>query len=165
MRSFYFEPPRVVRSGKKALTAAAEALRGMSPHPRGTLVLLTGLKSVEAKQSAETLAAQLGGELQRVDMSRILSKYIGETEKNLRALFESAKASNVVLFFDEADALFGKRSEVKDAHDRYANLEVSRLLYLLESYQGIVMLAVNSSTPVVRARNRRRTLIVRGDDD
>ena len=165
MKSFYFGRPLVVRREEGALATAAESLRAMSPHARGTLVLLTGMKTSEANQSAGDLAAALKLDLWRVNPGRVVSKYVGETEKNLRRLFESASSSDVVLFFDEADALFGKRTEVKDAHDRYAGLEVSRLLDLLEGHRGIVMLAVNSSTPIVRARNRRRVVIVRGDDD
>jgi SpoVK/Ycf46/Vps4 family AAA+-type ATPase len=165
MKSFYFEAPTVIRHGEKVLKSAAEDLRRMSPHARGTLIVFTGLKPAETNQAADALTARLEGELQRVDISQVVSKYIGETEKNLRALFKRASASNVILFFDEADALFGKRTGVKDSHDRYANLEVSRLLQLLESHRGIIMLAVNSSTPIVRARNRRRTIIVRGNDD
>jgi SpoVK/Ycf46/Vps4 family AAA+-type ATPase len=165
MKSFYSEAPVVVPSEKRALTAAADDLKRMSPHARGTLVLLTGMSASGAEQAARTLATNLERELQRVDVSRIGSKYIGETEKNLRELFASASSSNGILFFDEADALFGKRSEVKDSHDRYANVEVSHLLSLLEGYQGIIMLTVKSSTPMVRARNRRRTIIIKGDSE
>jgi SpoVK/Ycf46/Vps4 family AAA+-type ATPase len=82
-------------------------------------------------------------ELYRIDLSRVVSKYIGETEKNLDALFAEARRAYAVLFFDEADALFGKRSEVKDAHDRYANIEVAYLLQRMESYEGLTVLATN----------------------
>lgn len=151
----------VIQYEEEAFTAATNALQKMSPHARGTLVLLVGLTPSETEQAASALAKSLEFDLHRVDLSRIVSKYIGATEKNLRALFEHASLSNVVLFFDEADALFGKRSEVKDSHDRHANLEASRLFSLLESYQGIMMLTVKSSTPLVRARNRRRVIIVK----
>ena len=93
--------------------------------------------------TAEVLAADLGLDLYRIDLSSVVSKYIGETEKNLERIFTAATAGNVVLFFDEADALFGKRSEVGDAHDRYANIEVSYLLQRLEHYDGLVILATN----------------------
>ena len=159
MHSLYTEAPMVINNDRKALTAANDSLQRMNPHARGTLVLFVGMKTSEAEKAARTLGNDL--ELQRVDLSQIVSKYIGETEKNLRKLFASAAASGVTLFFDEADALFGKRTEVKDAHDRYANLEVSHLYDLLEGYRGIVMLTVKSSTPYVRARNRRRMVIVR----
>jgi SpoVK/Ycf46/Vps4 family AAA+-type ATPase len=165
MKSFYSEAPMVVQAGKKAFTSTVNALQRMSPHGRGTIVLLTEMTPSEAEQSAGALAARLGRELHRVDLSGIASKYIGETEKNLSELLRHASATDGILFFDEADALFGKRSEVKDSHDRYANLEVSYLFSLLESYQGIVMLTVKSSTPLVRARNRRRIIIIKGSSE
>ena len=164
MKSFYTESPMVFQYQDRQLTAAVEALKRMSPHQRGTLVLFTGMSISEGKRAAEELSTQLKLELQRIEPGLIASKYIGETEKNLRELIDRTSASNVILFFDEADALFGKRSEVRDAHDRYANIGVSYLLGRLESYQGIVMLAVKSSTPLVRARNGRRMIIFRGDD-
>src|SRR6185437_3378665 len=79
----------------------------------------------------------------KIDLSMVVSKYIGETEKNLSAIFTEAASSNASLFFDEADALFGKRSEVRDSHDRYANIEVGYLLQKMEEYEGIVILATN----------------------
>jgi SpoVK/Ycf46/Vps4 family AAA+-type ATPase len=93
--------------------------------------------------AAEVIANELGLPLYRVDLSAVVSKYIGETEKNLAQIFNEASASSAVLFFDEADALFGKRSEVRDAHDRYANIEVSYLLQRMEDYDGIILLASN----------------------
>ena len=89
------------------------------------------------------MAGELGLDMYKIDLSTIISKYIGETEKNLDRIFKEAQDSNAILFFDEADAVFGKRSEVRDAHDRYANIEVSYLLQKLEEYQGIVILATN----------------------
>lgn len=162
MKSFYNEAPMVVQYDEKAITATGDALQRMSPHARGTLVLLVGMTTPETERAASTLVSRLKCDLHRVDLSGIVSKYIGETEKNLRELFRRASSSTGILFFDEADALFGKRSEVKDSHDRYANVELSRLLSLLESYQGIIMLTMKSSTPIVRARNRRRTIIIKG---
>jgi SpoVK/Ycf46/Vps4 family AAA+-type ATPase len=157
----------VVKNEGDALTAAAEAVRKMEPHARGTLVVFVGMTAAEAEGAARALAG--GSELQKVNLSGVLSKYIGETEKNLRELFTRASASGVTLFFDEADALFGKRTEVKDSHDRYSNLKVSGLLDLLEGHRGITMFVAESSTPFVRARNRRRLIIVkgggRGDDE
>ena len=116
----------------------------------------------EAEQATNALATRLAYKLHKVDLNKIVSKYIGETEKNLREMLKGASSLETILFFDEADALFGKRSEVKDAHDRFVNLEISRLLSLLESHQGIVALTVKSSTPIVRARNRRRITVVKG---
>jgi SpoVK/Ycf46/Vps4 family AAA+-type ATPase len=93
--------------------------------------------------AAGILAAELGLDLYKIDLSTVVSKYIGETEKNLSRIFSEAETSNAILFFDEADALFGKRSEVKDAHDRYANIETGYLLQRMEEYQGVAILATN----------------------
>ncbi len=161
MRSFHKGAPIVIRYDDQAFTRAVNALQRMSPHGGGTLALFTGMTASEREHTARTLATSLELDLNRVDLSRIQSKYIGETEKNLHDLFERASSTNVILFFDEADALFGKRSEVKDAHDRYANLKVSCFLRLLEGHQGIILLTVKSSTPLVRARNRRGMIIFR----
>ena len=87
--------------------------------------------------AAEVLAAELRLDLYRIDLASMVSKYIGETEKNLRKVFDAAEESGAILLFDEADALFGKRSEVKDSHDRYANIEVSYLLQRVEAYRGL----------------------------
>ncbi len=89
------------------------------------------------------MAAELGLDLYKIDLSTVVSKYIGETEKNLARIFEEAETSNAILFFDEADALFGKRSEVRDSHDRYANIEISYLLQRMEEYDGMAILATN----------------------
>jgi len=113
------------------------------PRGRGVSLLLSGPSGTGKTMAAEVIARDLDLDLFRVDLSRIVSKYIGETEKNLRAVFDAAEASGAVLFFDEADALFGKRSEVKDSHDRYANIEVSYLLQRMESYSGLAILATN----------------------
>jgi SpoVK/Ycf46/Vps4 family AAA+-type ATPase len=93
--------------------------------------------------AAEILAGQLGLDLYKIDLSTVVSKYIGETEKNLSRIFREAETASAILFFDEADALFGKRSEVRDAHDRYANIEVGYLLQRIEEYEGVVILATN----------------------
>jgi SpoVK/Ycf46/Vps4 family AAA+-type ATPase len=93
--------------------------------------------------AAEILAGELALDLYKVDLSTVVSKYIGETEKNLARIFQEAETTSAILFFDEADALFGKRSEVRDSHDRYANLEISYLLQRMEEYEGVVILATN----------------------
>jgi SpoVK/Ycf46/Vps4 family AAA+-type ATPase len=93
--------------------------------------------------AAEVIAGAMDLDLYRIDLSAVVSKYIGETEKNLRALFDAAEGTGAVLLFDEADALFGKRSEVSDAHDRYANIEVSYLLQRMEAYSGLAVLTTN----------------------
>jgi hypothetical protein len=110
---------------------------------RGLNVLFTGPSGTGKTMAAEVLAGDLGLDLYQIDLSTIVSKYIGETEKNLSAVFREAEECQTLLFFDEADALFGKRTEVQDAHDRYANIEVNYLLQRLEQYEGVVVLATN----------------------
>lgn len=127
-----------------------EALRGSSG---ARPVLLTGGNSAARLGASAIIAAGLGLELFRVDLSAVVSKYIGETERNLKQLFDEAERSGGVLLFDEADALFGKRSEVKDAHDRHANVEVDYLRRMIENYDGVVILATGSQhcLPKLRA--------------
>jgi SpoVK/Ycf46/Vps4 family AAA+-type ATPase len=110
---------------------------------KGVNVLFAGLSGTGKTMAAEIIAADLGLELYKVDLAAMVSKYIGETEKNLDRIFTAAREANAMLFFDEADAIFGKRSEVKDAHDRYANIEVGYLLQKMEEYDGVVILATN----------------------
>ncbi len=127
----------------------------------------TGLKSLFAGASgtgktmaAGVIARELELDLYKIDLSGIVSKYIGETEKNLDRIFRAAQSSNAILFFDEADALFGKRSEVRDAHDRYANIEVAYLLQKIEDYEGVVILATNLSKNIDEAFSRRMHYVV-----
>jgi SpoVK/Ycf46/Vps4 family AAA+-type ATPase len=110
--------------------------------------------------SAEVLAKELRLDLYRIDLSSVVSKYIGETEKNLRRVFDAAEGGAAVLLFDEADALFGKRSEVKDSHDRYANMEVSYLLQRMEAYQGLAILTTNLKNALDTAFMRRIRFVV-----
>jgi SpoVK/Ycf46/Vps4 family AAA+-type ATPase len=110
---------------------------------KGTSALFAGPSGTGKTMAAEILAAELGLDLYKIDLSSVVSKYIGETEKNLERIFRAAENSNAILFFDEADALFGKRSEVRDSHDRYANIEISYLLQKMETYDGIAILATN----------------------
>ena len=110
---------------------------------RGLNVLFAGPPGTGKTMAADVLAHALGLDLYTIDLSTVLSKYIGETEKNLARIFDEARSSNAVLFFDEADALFGKRTQVRDAHDRYANVEVSYLLQRLEEHEGLVVMATN----------------------
>ena len=105
--------------------------------------------------AAEIIARELKLDLYKIDLSTIVSKYIGETEKNLERIFREAEASNAILFFDEADALFGKRSEVRDSHDRYANIEISYLLQRMEAYDGVTILATNLRSNLDEAFTRR----------
>jgi SpoVK/Ycf46/Vps4 family AAA+-type ATPase len=122
---------------------------------KGYRALFTGSANTEKTSAAELIAKELNKELHKVDLSKIVSKYIGETEKNLKLLFARAEDKGWILFFDEADALFGKRTNVKDAHDRYANLEVSYLLQKIEDYNGLIILAANSKSQVDEAFIRR----------
>jgi ATPase family associated with various cellular activities (AAA) len=122
---------------------------------RGQVALFSGPSGTGKTLAAEIIAGELGLDLFKLDLSAVVSKYIGETEKNLDQVFDAARAGNVVLFFDEADALFGKRSEVNDARDRYANIEVSYLLQRLESYDGLVTLATNYERNIDDAFLRR----------
>src|SRR4029434_2908626 len=94
------------------------------------------------------LAKELGYDLYRIDLSQVINKYIGETEKNLARIFEEAESAHAVLFFDEADALFAKRTEVRSSNDRYANLEVNYLLQRLDAFEGIAILTTNASSSI-----------------
>jgi AAA+ superfamily predicted ATPase len=127
---------------------------------KGLSVLFSGPPGTGKTLAAEVLAGDLGLELYKIDLSRVVSKYIGETEKNLARIFHEAETSNAILFFDEADALFGKRTEVSDAHDRYANIETSYLLQKMEEHQGIVVLATNLRENLDDAFSRRITHVV-----
>lgn len=113
------------------------------PMGRGLNALFTGPSGTGKTMAAEIIAGELGLPLFKIDLSAVVSKYVGETEKHLRRLFAEAERANAILFFDEADALFGKRSEVSDAHDRYANIEVAYLLQALEEHAGVCILATN----------------------
>ncbi|CAN5566510.1 hypothetical protein BH23ACT3_BH23ACT3_21770 [soil metagenome] len=129
---------------------------GFSASPsRGLVALFSGPSGTGKTMATEIIAGALGLDVFKLDLSSVVSKYIGETEKNLEQIFDAASAGNLVLFFDEADALFGKRSEVKDARDRYANIEVSYLLQRLERYDGLVVLATNFEKNVDEAFVRR----------
>jgi hypothetical protein len=122
---------------------------------RGVTVLFAGAPGTGKTMAAEVMAAELGLDLYKIDLSTVISKYIGETEKNLERIFNEAEASNAILFFDEADALFGKRSEVRDSHDRYANVEISYLLQRMEAYNGVTILATNLRSNLDEAFTRR----------
>ncbi|HEY0430283.1 MAG TPA: ATP-binding protein [Pyrinomonadaceae bacterium] len=127
---------------------------------QGLKALFAGPSGTGKTMTAGVIARELGLALYKIDLSAIVSKYIGETEKNLDAIFRAAQSSNAMLFFDEADALFGKRSEVKDAHDRYANIEVAYLLQKIEEYEGVVILASNLSKNIDDAFARRMHYVV-----
>lgn len=126
----------------------------------GISAMFCGESGTGKTLAAEVLASELRLDLYRIDLSSIVSKYIGETEKNLRRVFDAAGDSGALLLFDEADALFGKRSDVKDSHDRYANIEVSYLLQRMEAYDGLAVLTTNLKSAIDRAFQRRLRFIV-----
>jgi hypothetical protein len=126
----------------------------------GISALFSGPSGTGKTMAAEVLANELDLDLYRIDLAGVVSKYIGETEKNLRRVFDAAEDSGAILFFDEADALFGKRSEVKDSHDRYANIEVSYLLQRMEAYSGLAVLATNLKSAVDAAFLRRIRFVI-----
>ena len=127
---------------------------------RGLNALFAGPSGTGKTMAAEVIANALGLDLYKIDLSAVVSKYIGETEKNLNRVFTEAEHSNAILFFDEADALFGKRSEVRDSHDRYANLEIAYLLQKMEEYEGITILATNLRQNIDEAFIRRLRFII-----
>ncbi|MFK7802791.1 MAG: AAA family ATPase [Anaerolineae bacterium] len=128
---------------------------GKKLYSSGVTVLFAGPPGTGKTMAAEVIARELELDLYKIDLSGIVSKYIGETEKNLERIFNEAQTSNAILFFDEADSIFGKRSEVKDAHDRYANIEVSYLLQRMENYDGVTILATNLRANLDEAFMRR----------
>jgi ATPase family associated with various cellular activities (AAA) len=134
---------------------ASKGMRGL-----GISALFSGVSGTGKTMAAEVLAKELRLDLYRIDLSAVVSKYIGETEKNLRRVFDAAEEGGAVLLFDEADALFGKRTEVKDSHDRYANIEVSYLLQRMEAYRGLAILTTNLKSSLDTAFLRRIRFII-----
>ena len=161
-------PPRTVQQLREV--CAAEKYRSVIyskwgfdrrlMYGKGLNVLFAGPSGTGKTMSAGIVARELGLDLYKIDLSSVISKYIGETEKQLSQIFCEAQSSNAILFFDEADAIFGKRSEVKDAHDRYANVEVAYLLQKMEEYEGIVILATNFRKNIDEAFTRRLHYVV-----
>ena len=127
---------------------------------RGLSILFSGPPGTGKTMAAQVVTNQLHMKLYKVQLSQIISKYIGETEKNLKKVFTEAKNANCVLFFDEMDALFGKRSEVKDSHDRHANIETAYLLQQMEEYDGVVLMATNLLQNIDEAFMRRISFVV-----
>ena len=130
------------------------------PLGKGLAALFAGPSGTGKTMAAGIIADELGLDLYRIDLATVVSKYIGETEKNLARIFAEAETGDAILFFDEADALFGKRSEVKDSHDRYANLEISYLLQRMEAYEGVAILATNLRRNMDEAFVRRLHFVV-----
>jgi len=133
-------------------------------HPRcsakGVRVLFPGKDRPRRLVSAQTLARSLGKDLCRIDLNAVVSQYIGETEKNLGRVFDATKRSRAVLFFDEADALFGRRTDVKDSHDRYANIEINYLLRKSEKYPGLTIVAISNRTRINKMLLRRFHFVI-----
>ena len=132
----------------------------LCPLGRGIAALFAGPSGTGKTMAAQVLARSLGMEIYRVDLAGVMSKYIGETEKNLRQVFDACERANVLLFFDEADALFGQRMQVKDAHDRFANIEIDYLLQRIEQFEGLAVLATNRRGDIDSAFLRRVRFIV-----
>ncbi|MDQ7096764.1 AAA family ATPase [Desulfosporosinus sp. PR] len=127
---------------------------------KGLSMLFSGPPGTGKTMAAQVVANQLHMEMYKIQLSQVISKYIGETEKNLRQIFEEAKDSNCILFFDETDALFGKRSEVKDSHDRHANIETAYLLQQMEEYDGVIIMATNLLQNIDHAFMRRINFVI-----
>ncbi len=155
--------PSEVRYRDPAFEQALGSLGGPVKGQGATVWLFTGMPGAFLRKEAQSVAARLGKRLVTVDLKPAGSRYIGETEKNLSRMFGEASRSGWILFFDEADALFGKRSNVQDAHDRYANQEVSYLLQSIEAHQGLVILATNhpsAAKPAFKS-SRTRSMVVK----
>jgi SpoVK/Ycf46/Vps4 family AAA+-type ATPase len=136
------------------------AMRPGGGRGHGVVALFAGDSGTGKTMSAEVIASDLGLDLYVIDLSTLVDKYIGETEKNLERVFEAAAGTNGVLLFDEADAVFGKRSEVRDAHDRYANVESAYLLQRIERFDGLALLSTNLRANIDEAFTRRLDLII-----
>ncbi|HLT02618.1 MAG TPA: ATP-binding protein, partial [Geminicoccaceae bacterium] len=149
LEDFAFEAHDRVRFWEDAAT------RRLFPRGTGLVALFGGPPGTGKTMAAQIVAAELEMDLFRIDLASVVSKYIGETAKHLRQIFARAARMNAVLLFDEADALFSKRTDVNDAHDRYANADTSYLLQLLEEYRGIVVLATNKKQNIDPAFIRR----------
>ena len=148
------------QAGQRAKVYDQWGFRRRMSRGLGITALFAGPSGTGKTMAAEVLATGLRLNLYRIDLSAVVSKYIGETEKNLSRLFDAAEDGGAILFFDEADALFGKRSEVKDSHDRYANIEVNYLLQRMEAFRGLAILATNMKSALDQAFMRRLRFIV-----
>jgi SpoVK/Ycf46/Vps4 family AAA+-type ATPase len=150
----------IVRARHRELVLGRWAMAGASSRRRGLTALFAGASGTGKTMAAEVLAFEMGLDLYVVDLASVVDKYVGETEKNLDRIFAEAESVNGVLLFDEADALFGKRSDVSDAHDRYANVEVAYLLQRMELFEGIAILATNLRSNLDEAFARRLDLLI-----
>ncbi|MCP4359590.1 MAG: ATP-binding protein [Chloroflexi bacterium] len=146
--------------GQRSRVYDAWGFRQRMSRGLGIVTLFAGESGTGKTMAAEVLANDLRLNLYRIDLSGVVSKYVGETEKNLRRLFDAAEDGGAILFFDEADALFGKRSAVRDSHDRYANIEINYLLQRMEGYRGLAILATNRKSDLDEAFTRRLRFII-----
>ena len=147
-------------AGQKKATSVRPAKKSKATSVAVAVLVLSGSTALRRRKAAEMLAETLKVDLFRVDLSAVVSHYIGETEKNLNDVFDKAEASGAILFFDEVDVLFGKRSEVNDAHDRYANAETAHVLQRIESHNGMVILTTNGKQPIEQAFSPRTQVVV-----
>jgi adenylate kinase family enzyme len=145
----------VFEAGERAVFWEQPSARRLFPQGRGLFALFTGTPGTGKTMAAQVLARALGLDLFRISLATVVSKYVGETSKNLHRILARAEAMDAVLLFDEADALFGKRTEIKDAHDRFANTDTNYLLQAIESYRGIAILATNKKANIDPAFTRR----------
>jgi hypothetical protein len=150
----------VAHAQQAAVVYGKWGFEGQSARGLGLSALFSGTSGTGKTMAAGVLARELDRDLYQIDLATVVSKYIGETEKHLRSIFNAAERSGAILLFDEADALFGKRSQVRDSHDRYANLEVSYLLQRMESYRGIAILTTNMQNALDPAFQRRLRFVV-----
>jgi SpoVK/Ycf46/Vps4 family AAA+-type ATPase len=153
------EAVRTIAAHAPHRLAVADAFE-TSDRGHGLVALFAGPSGTGKTLAAEVIANELGLDLFRIDLSSVVSKWIGETEKHLRSILDAADRGSAVLLFDEADALFGKRSEVRDSHDRFANIEVGYLLQRLETYRGIALLTTNMRSALDSAFTRRIRYVV-----
>ncbi len=146
---------RINEAAKNRLKEAVDLFKTGQKKPKSFLYLFHGAAGSGKKTAASLLGNSLKKGVYKVDLSKLVSKYIGETEKNLDKLFNTAKSKEWILYFDEADALFGRRTDVKDSHDRYANIEINYLLQKIEDHAGMVILAAKSKSNIDKAFIRR----------
>ena len=147
---------------QKKVAPVRRTKKARSDEPSGAVIVLSGATPIRRQKAAEVLAEELQLDLSSVDLSAVVSKYIGETERNLNRVFDMANRHGSILFFDEADALFGKRMQVHNAHDRYANAEGPYLLQCIEDHQGLVILTTNGKSRIEEAFSPQKPVIVLG---
>lgn len=150
---------------KKKVAPARRAKKSRAGEPSGAVIVLSGATALRRQKAAEVLAEELQLDLASVDLAAVVSKHIGETEKNLTRVFDMANRHGSILFFDEADALFGRRTQIHDAHDRYAKAEAPYLLQCIENHEGLVILTTNGKSRIEDAFSPEKPVIVLGGGD